>query len=93
MPEPIYVVIYFALYLIKMISMCMFIRAILSWFNVNGNNPIIKFLYVVTEPAIQPMRKLFQKMNWFQDTPIDMSFSMTFILIFVLETVIETVIL
>lgn len=93
MPEPIYVIIYFALYLLKAISTCMFIRAILSWFNVNGDNPIIKFLYVVTEPAIQPVRKLFYKMNWFQNTPIDMSFSMTFIVIFVLETVIETVLL
>ena len=89
MPEPIYVVIYFALYLLKAISTCMFIRAILSWFNVGGNSPIIKFLYVVTEPAITPVRKLFEKMNWFQNTPIDMSFSMTFIVIFVLETVIE----
>lgn len=93
MPEPIYVVIYFALYLIKLISICMFIRAILSWFNVNADNPIIKFLYVVTEPAIQPVRRLFQKLNWFQNTPIDMSFSMTFILIFVLETVIEMLLL
>lgn len=93
MPEPIYVVIYFALYLLKLISACMFIRAILSWFQVNADNPIIKFLYVVTEPAIQPVRKLFQKMNWFQNTPIDISFSMTFIVIFVLETIIETTLL
>ena len=93
MPEPIYVVIYFALYLLKAISTCMFIRAILSWFNVNGNSPIIRFLYAVTEPAIIPMRKLFEKMNWFQNTPIDISFSMTFIAIFVLETVIEVVFL
>lgn len=93
MPEPIYVVIYFALYLIKLISICMFIRAILSWFNVNANNPIIKFLYVVTEPAIVPMRKLFQKMNWFQNTPLDISFAMTYLVIFVLELIIESVLL
>ena len=93
MPEPIYVVIYFALYLIKLISICMFIRAILSWFNVNANNPIIKFLYVVTEPAIVPLRKLFQKMNWFQNTPLDISFAMTYLVIFVLELIIESVLL
>ena len=93
MPEPIYVVIYFALYLIKLVSICMFIRAILSWFNVNANNPIIKFLYVVTEPAIVPLRKLFQKMNWFQDTPLDISFAMTYLVIFVLELIIESVLL
>ena len=93
MPEPIYVVIYFALYLIKLVSICMFIRAILSWFNVNANNPIIKFLYVVTEPAIVPLRKLFYKMNWFQNTPLDISFAMTYLVIFVLELIIESVLL
>ncbi len=93
MPEPIQVVIYFALYLLKVISFCMLVRAIISWFNVNANNPIIKFLYVVTEPVVQPVRKLFEKKNWFQNTPIDMSFSTAFILMFVLETIIETAIL
>ena len=93
MPEPIYVVLYFALYLIKLVSICMFIRAILSWFNVNANNPIIKFLYVVTEPAIVPMRKLFYKMNWFQNTPLDISFAMTYLVIFVLELIIESALL
>lgn len=93
MPEPIYVILYFALYLIKLVSICMFIRAILSWFNVNANNPIIKFLYVVTEPAIVPMRKLFYKMNWFQNTPLDISFAMTYLVIFVLELIIESALL
>ncbi len=93
MPEPIQVIIYFGLYLIKLISFCMFVRAILSWFNVNTDNPIIKLLYVATEPVVQPVRKLFEKKNWFQNTPIDMSFSTAFILMFVLETVIETILL
>ncbi len=71
----------------------MFIRAILSWFDVNMNNPLIKFLFVVTEPVVQPVRKLFVKMNWFQNMPIDLSFSATFLILFILETVIETTLL
>lgn len=93
MPEPIQIIVYFALYLVKLISICMFIRAILSWFDVNMNNPIIKFLFVVTEPVVQPVRKLFVKMNWFQNMPIDLSFSAAFLLLFILETVIETTLL
>ena len=71
----------------------MFIRAILSWFDVNMNNPLIKLLFVITEPAVQPVRKLFQKMNWFQNTPIDLSFTATFLILFVFETIIETTLL
>lgn len=93
MPEPIQIIIYFALYLVKLISICMFIRAILSWFDVNMNNPLIKLLFVITEPAVQPVRKLFQKMNWFQNTPIDLSFTATFLILFIFETIIETTLL
>lgn len=71
----------------------MFIRAILSWFDVNMNNPLIKLLFVITEPAVQPVRKLFQKMNWFQNTPIDLSFTATFLILFIFETIIETTLL
>ena len=93
MPEPIQIIVYFALYLVKLISTCMFIRAILSWFDVNMNNPLIKLLFVITEPVVQPVRKLFVKLNWFQNMPIDLSFSATFLILFVLETVIETTLL
>lgn len=93
MPEPIQIIVYFALYLVKLISACMFIRAILSWFDVNMNNPLIKLLFVITEPVVQPVRKLFVKLNWFQNMPIDLSFSATFLILFVLETVIETTLL
>lgn len=93
MPEPIQIIVYFALYLVKLISVCMFIRAILSWFDVNMNNPLIKLLFVITEPVVQPVRKLFVKLNWFQNMPIDLSFSATFLILFVLETVIETTLL
>ena len=67
----------------------MFIRAILSWFDVNTENPLIKFLFAMTEPVVYPVRLLFEKMNWFQSVPIDMSFSATFLILFVLETLIE----
>ena len=75
--------------MVKAVSACMFIRAILSWFDVNTENPLIKFLFAMTEPVVYPVRLLFEKMNWFQSVPIDMSFSATFLILFVLETLIE----
>ena len=58
----------------------MLIRAILSWF-VMGGGKFINFLYAITEPFIAPVRALFEKMNWLQNSPIDFSFLVTYLLI------------
>ena len=58
----------------------MLIRAILSWF-VMGGGKFINFLYAITEPFIAPVRALFEKMNWLQNSPIDFSFMVTYLLI------------
>lgn len=65
------------------IQMAMLARAILSWFMLDGNK-FVDFLYAITEPFIYPVRRLFQKMNWLQGTPIDFSFMVTYMLISIL---------
>ena len=42
---------------------------------------------VLTEPALIPMRSLFARMGWFQNTPIDMSFMVTVLILSVLRSV------
>ena len=84
MPEPIYILIVFVLIFISAIESAMFLRGLLSWFT-DLDGPLVQFLYVLTEPAIMPMRKLFVKMNWFQGTPIDMAFSATSILLLIIS--------
>jgi YggT family protein len=32
-------------------------RAILSWVNPDRHNPIVRFLYLVTEPVLRPIRR------------------------------------
>ena len=76
---------------IEIISFAMMLRAILSWF-VDGEGAFTRFLFVITEPAIMPIRKLFHKMNWFQDVPIDLSFTFTFLALFLIETVLGSMI-
>ena len=93
MPEPIYVVVQFALMLVKVVSFCMFARAILSWFELNPENKLVRFLYAMTEPAVQPVRNLFYKKNWFADVPIDMSFTATFMIIYLIEIFMEMLLL
>lgn len=78
LPEPLYVLVQFVIIFLDVLQIAMFIRAIMSWF-VEGDNKFTRFLFVLTEPVIIPFRKLFHKMNWFQETPIDMSFSFALI--------------
>lgn len=83
MPEPIYVLVNFVLLFIDILMFAMLIRALLSWIT-DGGGKLSRFLYVLTEPAIMPVRKLLVKMNWLQNSPIDFSFTITcFVLLFI----------
>lgn len=84
MPEPIYVLVNFVLIFIEVLSFAMLIRAVLSWFT-DGSGGFSRFLYVLTEPAIMPIRKLLVKMNWLQDSPIDFSFTFTYLALMLIQ--------
>ena len=86
-------VIYFVkqtvLALLGLLDFAMLLRAIFSWFDQLGESKISMFLYAITEPLILPIRRLCNKMNWFQGTPLDMPFMLTLIVILVLQTLVE----
>jgi YggT family protein len=86
-------VIYFVkqtvLALLGLLDFAMLLRAILSWFDQLGESKLSMFLYAITEPLILPIRRLCNKMNWFQGTPLDMPFMLTLIVILVLQTLVE----
>ena len=84
MPAPIYVLVNFVLIFIEVLSFAMLIRAVLSWFT-DGSGGFSRFLYVLTEPAIMPIRKLLVKMNWLQDSPIDFSFTFTYLALMLIQ--------
>ena len=67
---------------LSVLQFAMLLRAVLSWFVMDGK--LIEFLHMVTEPFIIPVRALFRKMNWLQNSPIDFSFMITYILISVI---------
>ena len=73
MPEPIFVLVNFILYFIDALTFAMLLRVILGWF-LDEEGKLMRFLYTFTEPAVLPIRKLFYKMHWFQDSPLDLSF-------------------
>ena len=62
------------------LQLAMLVRAIMSWFP-GDSNKFENFLYAITEPLIFPVRKLFERFNWFQGLPIDVSFFVTYLLL------------
>lgn len=69
------------------LEIAMFARAILSWFPIDEDNPLLGFLDSVTEPFIAPVRALLERFDLFQDFPLDIAFFITFIIISILAAV------
>lgn len=67
--------------LLSAVELCMLIRALLSWFPIRDDNPILRFVCMVTEPLIAPIRALFDRMGWFRNFPLDISFLVAFLLL------------
>ncbi len=51
-------------------SIAIFARVIVSWFPTSGNNPIVVFIYTVTEPILAPIRRIIPRMGTFDLTPM-----------------------
>ena len=66
------------------VEIAMLLRAVLSWFPLEPNK-FTNLLYAITEPFIYPIRWLFHRMNWFQDSPLDVPFFVTFLIISVIN--------
>ena len=78
-----------AIALISLIELAMFARAILSCVDQTGESKISMFLYTVTEPVILPVRKLCERMHWFEGVPIDIPFMLTWLILMVVQLLLE----
>ena len=78
----IFTVLYYALWIFELILLA---RVILSWFpNVDRSNPIIQFLYTVTEPVLRPIREMMPPTGMMDLSPL-----IVFLIIQVLMTLIQ----
>ena len=69
---------------INMLDVAMLARAILSWFPAEDSK-LSEILFKITEPIIYPFRRLYHRMNWFQQMPIDMAFLSAMIMLSLLS--------
>ena len=80
MTEVLHVIATVVVLLLSAVQLAMLVRAVMSWFPMEPNR-FTDFLYGITEPFIYPVRLLFERMNWFQNLPIDISFMVTYLLL------------
>ena len=62
------------------------IRALLSWVSPDPNNPIVQFLYSVTEPILRPIQRALPPMGGIDLTPIIAIFAIIFLKAFIVQT-------
>lgn len=60
----------FIFYLTTALYVAILVRAILSWFPIGGNNPIVAFIYQVTEPILAPIRRVLPRIGFIDLSPL-----------------------
>ena len=53
-----------------MLTAAIFIRVLLSWFPIDPHNPLVTALHEVTEPILQPLRRIIPRLGMIDITPL-----------------------
>ena len=53
-----------------MLTAAIFFRALLSWFPIDPHNPLVTLLYDVTEPILDPLRRVIPRLGMIDITPL-----------------------
>lgn len=53
-----------------LLTIAIFARAILSWFNMDPRSPLIQILDAVTEPVLDPIRRIMPRLGMIDLSPL-----------------------
>jgi len=70
------------------IQYAIFIRAIISWFPVSRDNPLVRLLYQITEPLLAPVRNMLYRLMSGRYMMIDFSGVIVFFIIGIIRSII-----
>ena len=91
MLQIVYVIIRLVYYLIVVLQVAMFARAIMSWVMAEEDNSITRFIIAITDPIIIPIRMLLEKFEFVRNMPIDISFFVAFLLLAIIQNLLPPV--
>ena len=64
---------------IQFLGFAIFARAILSWFPIDRNGPVVQALAAITDPVLDPLRKVIPPIGMIDITPMIAMFLLLFI--------------
>lgn len=76
---------------LTVVIFAMLARSVMSLFMVDEGNIFYVLAFTVTEPFVFPVRSLFERMGWFQGTPIDVSFFCAAVCVMLVQTALSFV--
>ena len=56
--------------LCNILSFAIFVRALLSWFPIGPSNPLVTIIHQITEPILDPLRRIIPRLGMLDITPI-----------------------
>jgi len=56
--------------IVQLMAFAVFARAILTWFPIDRSGPVFQFLDTVTEPVLQPLRRVIPPIGMIDITPM-----------------------
>ena len=57
-------------YLTQLLAFAIFARAIVSWFPIDQSGPVVRALDAITEPILQPLRRVVPRLGMIDITPM-----------------------
>jgi YggT family protein len=64
---------------IQLLGFAIFARAIISWFPIDRNGPVVQALAAITDPILDPLRKIIPPIGMIDITPMIAMFLLLFI--------------
>lgn len=77
--------------LFKILKIILVARIILSWFPHNRFNPLINIIYTLSNPILEPFRKLIKPMNGIDFSPIILFFLLNLLQNFIIRFLFTTI--
>lgn len=72
------------LLLLRIYDIVLLLRVLLSWFQIDPYNPIVRILYTLTEPILRPIRQILPPAGMMDFSPL-----VAFLLLFALQNVLS----
>jgi YggT family protein len=65
--------------LFTLLTVAIFLRAIVSWFNMDPRSPLIQILDAITEPIMDPIRRIMPRIGMIDLSPLVAILLLTFL--------------